>query len=71
MSRFHGLTEHAIVADKQTGRYADDVKISLGVVVVVPILQARGLFQTEYRDPTLRGRLGLAHPRQLNGVVAS
>lgn len=28
--------------------------------LVVPILQRRGLFQSEYSSPTLRGRLGLA-----------
>ncbi|MGQ4615522.1 NtaA/DmoA family FMN-dependent monooxygenase [Nocardia sp. R7R-8] len=32
--------------------------------LVVPILQQRGLFQTHYPDPTLRGRFGLPHPRQ-------
>jgi FMN-dependent oxidoreductase (nitrilotriacetate monooxygenase family) len=30
--------------------------------LVVPILQRRGLFQTEYTAPTLRGRLGLPWP---------
>jgi FMN-dependent oxidoreductase (nitrilotriacetate monooxygenase family) len=31
--------------------------------LVVPLLQERGLFQTEYGHPTLRGRLGLPLPR--------
>ena len=29
---------------------------------VVPILQRRGLFRTEYTASTLRGHYGLAHP---------
>lgn len=39
---------------------------------VVPILQRRGLFQREYRDRTLRARLGLpvAH-RQVGGIAES
>ncbi|MBB4683940.1 NtaA/DmoA family FMN-dependent monooxygenase [Amycolatopsis jiangsuensis] len=36
--------------------------------LVVPLLQQRALFQTEYGDPTLRGRLGLAHART-NGAL--
>ncbi|MDG4797973.1 NtaA/DmoA family FMN-dependent monooxygenase [Micromonospora sp. WMMD1082] len=32
--------------------------------LTVPILQRRGLFQTEYAHPTLRGRLGLPLPRR-------
>ncbi|WP_433528210.1 NtaA/DmoA family FMN-dependent monooxygenase [Micromonospora sp. CA-263727] len=32
--------------------------------LVVPILQRRGLFQREYRHPTLRARLGLPLPRR-------
>ncbi len=33
--------------------------LELFVDHVVPLLQRRGLFRTEYEDPTLRGRLGL------------
>lgn len=36
--------------------------------LVVPILQERGLFQAEYRDPTLRGRLGLAPARPIGAL---
>ncbi|WP_218020999.1 hypothetical protein [Nocardia mikamii] len=37
---------------------------------VVPILQRRGLFQQEYREPTLRARLGLPVPRRQRAEVA-
>ncbi|HEY4551041.1 MAG TPA: LLM class flavin-dependent oxidoreductase, partial [Bacillus sp. (in: firmicutes)] len=30
---------------------------------VVPILQDRGLFRTEYESDTLRGNLGLPYPK--------
>jgi N-acetyl-S-(2-succino)cysteine monooxygenase len=36
--------------------------LSLFVEHVVPILQKRGLFRTEYTATTLRGHYGLAHP---------
>lgn len=29
---------------------------------VVPLLQERGVFRTEYEGPTLRDHLGIAHP---------
>jgi hypothetical protein len=34
---------------------------------VVPELQARGLFRTEYAGTTLRDHLGLERPALLNG----
>ncbi|MET8635908.1 NtaA/DmoA family FMN-dependent monooxygenase [Streptomyces sp. NPDC004096] len=34
---------------------------------VVPLLQERGVFRTEYEGPTLRHQLGLAHPDDLPG----
>ncbi|WP_067676948.1 NtaA/DmoA family FMN-dependent monooxygenase [Nocardia miyunensis] len=37
---------------------------------VVPILQRRGLFQREYRDRTLRARLGLPFPHRQARVTA-
>jgi hypothetical protein len=32
---------------------------------VVPVLQKRGLFRTEYESATLRGNLGLEEPKPL------
>jgi alkanesulfonate monooxygenase SsuD/methylene tetrahydromethanopterin reductase-like flavin-dependent oxidoreductase (luciferase family) len=32
---------------------------------VVPLLQERGVFRTDYEGPTLRHHLGLAHPDDL------
>ena len=32
---------------------------------VVPLLQERGVFRTEYEGPPLRDHLGLAHPDQV------
>lgn len=29
---------------------------------VIPLLQKRGIFRTDYRESTLRQRFGLAHP---------
>lgn len=34
---------------------------------VVPLLQERGVFRTEYQGPTLRHQLGLAHPDEARG----
>ena len=31
--------------------------------LVVPILQEKGIFRTEYESNTLRGNLGLPHPK--------
>ncbi len=45
-----------IAATHIPGAYADFARL------VVPELQRRGLFQTEYASPTLRGNLGLAPP---------
>ncbi|SIS03866.1 FMN-dependent oxidoreductase, nitrilotriacetate monooxygenase family [Peribacillus simplex] len=36
---------------------------------VVPILQERGLYRTEYEDTTLRGNLGLRVPENRNSLV--
>ncbi|CAM5604652.1 FMN-dependent oxidoreductase (Nitrilotriacetate monooxygenase family) OS=Sphingobium scionense OX=1404341 GN=GGQ90_001114 PE=3 SV=1 [Sphingobium scionense] len=36
---------------------------------VVPILQARGLFRTEYAHDTLRGHLGLSVPENRHGAI--
>jgi len=49
-----------------------DVDQSLNIFVedVVPELQRRGLFQTEYRGRTLRENLGLPRPRNRLGVAA-
>jgi FMN-dependent oxidoreductase (nitrilotriacetate monooxygenase family) len=38
---------------------------------VVPILQGRGVFRTEYEDDTLRGNLGLPKPQNRYTAVAS
>ncbi|WP_336771029.1 LLM class flavin-dependent oxidoreductase [Paenibacillus sp. MMO-58] len=38
------------------------------VDLVVPVLQQRGLFRTEYESDTLRGNLGLSVPRNHNTV---
>ncbi|OAF16559.1 nitrilotriacetate monooxygenase [Bradyrhizobium centrolobii] len=37
---------------------------------VVPVLQRRGLFRTEYRETTLRERLGLARPGEIAEKLA-
>ncbi|MGW6796326.1 F420-dependent methylene-tetrahydromethanopterin reductase, partial [Streptomyces chartreusis] len=34
---------------------------------VVPLLQERGVFRSEYEGTTLRDHLGLAHPDHLRG----
>jgi alkanesulfonate monooxygenase SsuD/methylene tetrahydromethanopterin reductase-like flavin-dependent oxidoreductase (luciferase family) len=34
---------------------------------VVPLLQERGVYRTDYEGPTLRDHLGLAHPDDLRG----
>jgi len=39
-------------------------ELDLFVDNVVPLLQRRGLFRTEYEGPTLRDNLGLRHPRR-------
>ncbi|MFZ4153235.1 NtaA/DmoA family FMN-dependent monooxygenase [Streptomyces pseudogriseolus] len=38
---------------------------------VVPLLQERGVFRTDYEGPTLRHHLGLAHPDDLRGRRAA
>ncbi|MEC3949584.1 LLM class flavin-dependent oxidoreductase [Sphingobium sp. HWE2-09] len=56
------------------GRALDGLNVHLGhpaqfkrfVAEVVPILQARGLFRTEYEADTLRGNLGLPIPASLH-----
>jgi FMN-dependent oxidoreductase (nitrilotriacetate monooxygenase family) len=58
------------------GRALDGLNVHLGhpaqfkrfVQEVVPILQARGLFRTEYEADTLRGNLGLAIPASRHHV---
>jgi FMN-dependent oxidoreductase (nitrilotriacetate monooxygenase family) len=58
------------------GRALDGLNVHLGhpaqfkrfVQEVVPILQARGLFRTEYETDTLRGNLGLAIPASRHHV---
>ncbi|MGQ4599453.1 NtaA/DmoA family FMN-dependent monooxygenase [Nocardia sp. R6R-6] len=56
---------HAGTADGFTVMPAETaVDLENFATLVVPILQQRGLFQTDYTDPTLRGRFGLPHPRQ-------
>ncbi len=60
------------------GRAFDGLNVHLGhpsqfarfVEQVVPILQARGLFRTEYEATTLRGNLGLAIPVNRHEVAA-
>jgi hypothetical protein len=36
---------------------------------VIPILQQRGLFRTEYEHTTLRGNLGIAYPENRHTVA--
>ena len=42
--------------------FRNDEDLNLFVDGVVPILQQRGLFRTEYQAETLRGHLGLPIP---------
>ncbi|KQM19007.1 LLM class flavin-dependent oxidoreductase [Novosphingobium sp. Leaf2] len=60
------------------GRALDGLNVHMGhpeqfrrfVNEVVPILQARGLFRTEYEAQTLRGNLGLPIPRNRHEIQA-
>jgi alkanesulfonate monooxygenase SsuD/methylene tetrahydromethanopterin reductase-like flavin-dependent oxidoreductase (luciferase family) len=49
-------------ADGFNYRVGNPVDFALFTVRVVPILQARGLFRTEYQGETLRSHLGLPIP---------
>jgi hypothetical protein len=39
-------------------------ELDMFVDQVIPVLQRRGLFRTEYEGPTLRDHLGLPYPAQ-------
>jgi FMN-dependent oxidoreductase (nitrilotriacetate monooxygenase family) len=60
-----------------TGRASDGFNINVGTPDqfalfrerVVPILQQRGLFRTEYEHDTLRGNLGLEIPENRHGAL--
>lgn len=59
-----------------TGRAADGFNVNVGTPDsfallrerVIPILQRRGLFRTEYQHDTLRGHLGLSVPEHRHAV---
>jgi alkanesulfonate monooxygenase SsuD/methylene tetrahydromethanopterin reductase-like flavin-dependent oxidoreductase (luciferase family) len=53
-----------LAASHVPGAYDDVVRL------LVPELQRRGLFQTEYAGPTLRDNLGLATPQAADGRTA-
>jgi len=62
--------DDAALGDKAAGVWGDDSKVDH----VVPILQRRGLFRTEYDGTTLRDNYGLPRPPNRNvrtAVVAS
>jgi FMN-dependent oxidoreductase (nitrilotriacetate monooxygenase family) len=61
------------------GRALDGLNVMLGhpdqferfTQEVVPILQARGVYRTDYEDSTLRGNLGLAKPANVRAAESA